>query len=191
MKIYTQQGDDGTTRLPGGEKVDKSDARVVACGEFDELNSHLGVVLAVLGPSKFARPLRDVQRMLLEAGAVIASLNVADPARQSGTVRDSDIVELEASIDAMETGLPSLRRFILPGGALAAAHVQVARSVCRRAERAVVVVMRERTDSTQLGRVQRYLNRLGDWLFVLARAVNQEKHSADAEWIPRGANKDS
>jgi cob(I)alamin adenosyltransferase len=176
MKIYTRTGDEGHTRLPGGAAVSKADGRIEALGALDELNAALGLAAAA-GPS-LRDVLQRVQHELLAVGA-----NVAAWAGQAGgnvPVLGPEAVErLEREIDAAEEQLAPLRQFILPGGSEAAARLHVARGVCRRAERAVV-----RLGGTDEGRVPwlAYLNRLSDWLFVMARLANKQAGVPDVLW---------
>lgn len=175
MKIYTRTGDHGQTSLFGGARVAKNDARIEAYGTVDELSSHLGVARASGIPEEIDRVLDQVQRDLFDVGAHLASPGTS---RFSG-VEAPRIVELEAAIDAMERGLAPLKNFILPGGTLPAAHLHVARTVCRRAER-LVVALNDETPAT-LSTIA-YLNRLSDYLFVAARFANARAGRADVEW---------
>ena len=180
MKIYTRTGDKGETSLFGGTRVQKSDRRVAAYGDVDELNACLGVVLADRELDSDAREmLVHVQKDLFAIGA-----QLADPAEKisarvaKAAVADADIDRLEKWIDRLETDLPPLRRFILPGGNTAGALLHLARTVCRRAERAIVALGPGNVDPAVLT----YVNRLSDWLFVLARAVNHRTGQAETEW---------
>lgn len=174
MKIYTRTGDRGETSLFGGARVPKNDPRIDAYGTVDELNSVIGVVLAIESDAQ----LLAVQRDLFEIGAHLASPGTS---RFSG-VESSRIEELERGIDAMEAELAPLKSFILPGGTPAAAQLHVARTVCRRAERLVVALSRNEAVGDQ---VVVYLNRLSDALFVMARWENQSKGIPDVLWDSR------
>ena len=160
-KIYTRTGDTGTTGLADGSRVDKDSARVTAMGDVDELNSHLGVVLAHELPDAARACLEDAQHALFDIGGEFAIPGAK-------TVDDSYVTGLEQTLDLLNEELPPLKEFILPGGGSAAAHVHVARSVCRRAERRLVALARSE-DINEASR--RYLNRLSDLLFVLARSL--------------------
>jgi cob(I)alamin adenosyltransferase len=171
VKIYTRTGDRGETSLFGGARVPKNDPRIDAYGTIDELNSCLGVVLAIERDAQ----LLAVQRDLFEIGAHLASPGTS---RFAG-VEASRIEELERGIDAMEAELAPLKSFILPGGTPAAAQLHVARTVCRRAER-LVVALHDNDPATQSSIA--YLNRLSDYLFVAARYANHKRGVEDVPW---------
>jgi cob(I)alamin adenosyltransferase len=177
VKIYTKTGDQGETSLRWGQRTAKDALRVEAYGSVDEANAFIGLAVAHLGQQPDTEPITAVravlvrvQRELFDVGADLA----APPEKEKGgrpKVAESHVAALEADIDRFDVLLPTLRNFILPGGTQAAAAVHVARTVCRRAERRVVTLMRqEPVDGTLL----RYLNRLSDLLFVLGRLINQE-----------------
>ncbi len=180
MKIYTRGGDAGGTALFGGTRVSKSDPRVAAYGEVDELNACLGVVRAqgeLAGD--LAALLEHVQKDLFAIGA-----RLADPAEKIAervtkvAVTDADIQRLEDWIDRFEAELPPLRRFILPGGNGAGALLHLSRTVCRRAERSIVALGADSVEAHLLA----YVNRLSDLLFVLARVVNHRSGQPEVEW---------
>ncbi len=179
MKIYTRTGDDGETGLFDGTRVPKSDARVDAYGEVDELNAVVGLARAAGVDADVDDMLAHLQRDLFALGA-----RLADPRERIATrvtkasLSSDDVTRLEGWIDRAEAELPPLRRFILPGGCPAAATLHVARGVCRRAERRMVGLGRDATDPVLVV----YVNRLSDLLFVLARLVNKRAGTADAEW---------
>ena len=181
MKIYTKTGDQGETRLFGGQQVAKDDLRVSAYGGVDELNAALGVARAVSGDRQIAEILRDIQAELFVLGA-----ELADPQRrgQGPPVTAEHSARLERLIDAAEEELPALKQFVLPGGAPAGAALHAARAVCRRAERGVVALARREQVNPA---VLVYLNRLGDLLFVLARQANQRAGVTDEKWEPPSA----
>ncbi|MDX1650486.1 MAG: cob(I)yrinic acid a,c-diamide adenosyltransferase [Myxococcota bacterium] len=184
MKIYTRRGDAGETDLFGGPRVGKDERRVEAYGAVDELNAVLGVALATTGHEDLRSLGAAVQGVLFDLGAYLASPD-AERRRKSGIPepRAGDVEALEARIDAFEAELAPLRSFILPGGSPAAAAFHVARTVCRRAERRAVALHREEPlEAAAL----RYLNRLSDLLFVLARVENARAGVADVEWHGRG-----
>jgi len=173
MKIYTRTGDTGSTSLFGGTRVPKSDPRIEAYGTIDELNAFLGVARASWPAGDIDAQLAAIQTDLFEIGAHLSSPGTS---RFPG-VENARIEELEHAIDAMESELPPLTNFILPGGSLAAANLHVARTVCRRAERLVVALGDEMTVA--------YLNRLSDYLFVAARFANLRHGTNDVPWTRR------
>jgi cob(I)alamin adenosyltransferase len=180
MKIYTKTGDSGETSLFGGDRVSKDANRVDAYGTVDELNAALGVVAADELPGEIAAVIRELQSGLFVLGADIATpVDVRNPSIRRIVAADAE--RLEALIDAHETKLEPLRNFVLPGGTPAAAHLHVARTVCRRAERAAVRL--SRADQLGVGCIV-YLNRLSDLLFVLARYVNAVRNVPDVKWNP-------
>ena len=184
MKIYTRRGDGGETDLFGSGRVPKDDGRVAAYGEVDELNSVLGVCRAATSHADLDRMLEAIPRELFALGAYLAT-----PERRhretSGMPepRAEEIAALEARIDEFEKELAPLQRFVLPGGCAAAAHFHVARTVCRRAERALVAL--DRSDPLEAHTIG-YLNRLSDLLFVCARLENARAGVPDVEWEGRG-----
>lgn len=179
MKIYTKTGDEGETSLFDGTRVSKTDPRVVAYGEVDEVQAALGVVRAAGLDPDFEDVCVTLQRDLFALGA-----RLADPAhkiarRVEKVVIDQASVErLEAWIDRLEAEVPALRHFILAGGAPAGAALHLARTVCRRAERAVLALPPEAVDPV----VRVYMNRLSDLLFVMARVANHRAGIPDTEW---------
>jgi cob(I)alamin adenosyltransferase len=177
-KIYTKTGDSGETSLFDGTRVSKADARVDAYGEIDELNAWIGLVrTSTLDPDLDAT-LAAVQRDLFAVGA-----ELADPARRIAAritkafVGDGEVARLEAAIDRFEGELRPLTKFILPGGSAGGAALHVARTICRRAERRVVALVPP-SDPV----VVRYINRLSDLLFVMARLANHRASVPEAEW---------
>ena len=176
MKIYTRTGDHGQTSLFGGARVAKNDARIEAYGTVDELSSHIGVVRTTPVPSDVDAILHQVQLDLFEVGAHLASPGTS---RFPG-VDAARVEELERAIDAMERELAPLTTFILPGGSSSAAHLHVARTVCRRAER-LVVALQDESPATVSTIV--YLNRLSDYLFVAARFANRRAGVDDVPWL--------
>lgn len=178
MRIYTRKGDDGTTDLLGGRRVSKDSRRVEAYGSVDELNAYLGLAQVHLrAHPRFAEMLQQIQNDLFTAGAELATpVGRAVPVAPIG---EAHVQRLETWIDEMEGNLPPLRHFILPGGSPGAAALHVARTVCRRAERRVVTLYRTEAGNPHL---IIYLNRLGDLLFVMARAVNAAEGVQDVIW---------
>jgi cob(I)alamin adenosyltransferase len=179
MKIYTRSGDQGDTSLLGGARVAKDVLRIETYGTVDELNCVLGLVRAQGVSERIDQVLDRVQNELLSVGAELAS---PDPvARGTRIIGPQHVAHLEADIDEYQAVLPPLKQFILPGGALAAATLHVARAVCRRAERHLVALARQDGRAVSLSLIA-YLNRLSDLLFVLARAANQEAGREDTLW---------
>lgn len=183
MKVYTRRGDAGETDLLGGPRVGKDHLRVETYGAVDELNALLGECRTRTEHADLARILEHAQGLLFDLGAMLATPDAARRARRGGpTLEDADVAELEAHIDGFDTELEPLRRFILPGGCEAASALHLARTVCRRAERRVVQLGRsEPVDASGL----RYLNRLSDLLFVMARVENRRAGLRDLEWRGR------
>ena len=178
MKIYTRTGDTGETSLFDGTRARKDDARVDAYGEIDELNAWLGLVRASRLDPALDEELVALQRDLFALGAQLADPADKLAARVTKAVIDDDhVVRLERLIDRLEGELPPLRRFILSGGTAAGAALHVARTVCRRAERRIVA-LNPPVDPILL----RYVNRLSDLLFVLARVVNHRGGVTETEW---------
>ena len=170
QSVVTKAGDEGSTGLFGGRRVRKDDLRICAIGAIDELNAAIGVVLSTASlPKDIRSPLLETQHMLFRLGADIATpMNVTEKVQRIDTVH----VELiHALITAIEQQLPPQTSFILPGGSDAAAHLHRARTICRRAEREVVRLLEHEEINNQ---VVAFLNRLGDYLFVLARKVNMD-----------------
>jgi len=190
MKIYTGGGDQGTTSLFSGERVAKSDPRIAAYGAVDELNSVLGAVAAALPPegSALLDELQRIQQELFQLGAWLAVTPGSTAAGHLHPFTEEPAKRLEIAIDALELELPPLRSFILPGGHPAAAWAHVARTVCRRAERHAVSLLTEtaepRCDPHRPSCILVYLNRLSDYLFVLARRLNQLTGMAEQPWSP-------
>lgn len=183
MRIYTRTGDSGQTGLFGGERVSKAHPRVEAYGAVDELNSVLGLVRARLPSGPLSDFLAQVQGRLFEVGAELATARREDPklAARVPHVTASHVAELEAWIDRLDAELPALRGFVLPGGSEAGALLHVARAVCRRAERRVVALAEGVAVNPE---ILRYLNRLGDFLFVAARWVNHTAGTPEEPWGP-------
>jgi cob(I)alamin adenosyltransferase len=180
MRIYTRKGDSGETDLLGGIRVPKDHVRINAYGNVDELNAQLGLFRAVIEEATIDSLLAEIQTRLFEAGAELAG---PDRTGATGrTIRSEDVDSLEKAIDRLESALPPLTHFVLPGGTDAACHAHVARCVCRRAERSVVRLLRSEPSETV---VLRYLNRLSDLLFVLSRWANQQAGVPDVTWSDR------
>jgi cob(I)alamin adenosyltransferase len=183
MRIYTKTGDDGSTGLFGGERVQKDSPLVEAYGTVDELNSVLGVALAELEPGPLRELLLELQDDLFCLGAELACAPGKQGNLASRRIDAAEIARLERAIDGHEEALKPLRNFILPGGSRASAALHLARTVCRRAERRLLSAQRE---ASVRGALLIYLNRLADLLFVLAREANRIAGSEDVPWTPRG-----
>ncbi len=184
MKIYTRRGDQGETDLFAGGRVGKDDPRVASYGEVDELNSAIGLAAAETAQDDVRALCQAIQNVLFDLGAYLASPNAERREKSGiGDPRAEDVAALEQRIDAFEAELAPLQRFILPGGTRAAAAFHLARTVCRRAERQCVALDRSQALHPEL---LRYLNRLSDLLFVLARIENRRSAVADVEWQGRG-----
>ena len=184
MKIYTKTGDGGETGLFGGERVSKASARVEAYGEIDELNSVLGVVrthtLGREGPDDFDALLATIQSRLFDLGAELSNPKGKDLGIP--LVDDEDVEAMERAIDRAELEVAPQKTFILPGGARMSADLHVARCVCRRAERRLVTLAGEAEVRPVL---VRYVNRLSDLLFTLARLANHRAGNEDVPWVGR------
>jgi cob(I)alamin adenosyltransferase len=188
MKIYTGTGDRGKTSLFSGERVSKSSLRIVAYGDLDELNSVIGAVAAsmVADPRVLKEELRHIQALLLNAGAWLATTPGAASARFLEPFSDEAAKTLEKAIDRMDEELPELKHFILPGGHLSATLAHMARTVCRRTERRVIDLV-EREDGSAgptdtMKHILVFLNRLSDYLFVVARFCNHLHGQEDELW---------
>jgi len=171
-KIVTRTGDAGTTGLGDGSRVAKDSARIDAIGAVDELNSALGVLLAEALPASVAACLVEVQHDLFDLGGELSIPG-------SSAVGDAQVTRLEQAIAGFNADLPPLKEFILPGGTRAASQAHVARTVCRRAERSLVHLG---ATTAVADPVRKYVNRLSDLLFVLARVINRHAGCADVQW---------
>ena len=182
MKIYTKTGDRGDTALFGGARVSKASQRVAAYGDVDELNSVLGVIVAHSQEDSARSDLQQIQGDLFVLGAELAK----NPDKQvdlgMALIAEGDVARLERQIDALDLTLAPLKTFILPGGSVPAAFLHVARTTCRRAERAVVELAKTEPVREEL---IRYLNRLSDLLFTLARSSNARAGVPDVPWVGR------
>ena len=181
-KVYTRKGDSGSTRLGGGQEVPKDSLRIEAYGTVDELSSCIGVAIASgLDPS-LETPLTAAQNELFHVGSDLCILEGDKKRLQAPTIQQRHVDALEKLIDWLTSELGPLENFILPGGSPGASHLHVARSVCRRAERLVVALSRQEKVGPF---VVKYLNRLSDALFVMARYENKRKGTADILWDSR------
>ncbi len=181
FKIYTKTGDDGTTGLYGGARVPKYDLRIEAYGTVDELNSYLGLIRDQSIGKNSVEVILEIQDRLFTLGAILA----AQPGKKNLSVPElhaSDIEFLEKQIDQMDLALEPMKNFILPGGHTTVSFIHIARCVCRRAERLTVHLS---ADNDVNSLIIRYLNRLSDYLFTLARFVSKELGASEQPWIPR------
>ena len=188
MKVYTKTGDTGTTALFGGTRVPKDHIRIESYGTVDELNSYIGLIRDQEMNSHFKDILIEIQDRLFTVGAILATPPEKE-VMKNGELRlknlgivESDIELLENEIDAMEDSLPQMTHFVLPGGHSTVSYCHIARCVCRRAERL----------SVHLDHIEpiapiaiKYLNRLSDYLFVLARKLSSDLNADEVKWIPR------
>jgi cob(I)alamin adenosyltransferase len=188
MKVYTKTGDTGTTSLFGGTRVPKHHIRIESYGTIDELNSHIGLIRDQDINPFYKNVLIEVQDRLFTVGAILATppeketLKNGQPRLQKLGIVDGDIEYLEKEIDIMEATLPQMTHFVLPGGHTTVSYCHIARCVCRRAER-LAVHLHELEPTQEL--VIKYLNRLSDYLFVLARKLSQDLTADEVQWIPR------
>lgn len=181
MSIYTKTGDEGVTSLVGGERVLKDDPRVAAYGAVDELSSVIGLLITYCSKKDDVLFLQKIQRDLFIIGGFLATdLKSASP-RQGLLIKEDIVHSIETEIDRLEASLPRLQSFILPGGCRAACLSHVCRTICRRAERDIVRFMRQNEESMD-NMLLRYVNRLSDYLFLLARKMNQDAKIDDVRW---------
>ena len=181
-RVYTRTGDDGTTGLGGGQRVPKDSPRIAAYGTVDELSSAIGAALAAGLDGRLASALLRVQNDLFNLGSDLCILEEDKARMPVPVVEERHVRALEELMDALSADLPPLDNFILPGGSPGAAHLHVARTVCRRAERLLVSLAREEAIGVQ---TEVYLNRLSDALFVMARYENLQKGVPDVLWNSR------
>jgi cob(I)alamin adenosyltransferase len=181
MKIYTKTGDKGTTGLFGGKRLPKHALRIEAYGTVDELNAYIGLLRDVAESEEIRQILKQIQDRLFTIGASLAT-NPDKENLQTPDLHASDIELLEQEIDKMDAELPMLKNFILPGGHTTVSFCHIARTVCRRAERlAVALSETEAVDEVIL----KYLNRLSDYLFVLARKLSKDLKAEEVVWTTR------
>jgi cob(I)alamin adenosyltransferase len=178
-KIYTRKGDDGTTSLGGRQRVPKESARICAYGTVDELNSNIGVAVAHGLDPKLNDALLVIQNELFHLGSDLCFIEEDKEKYQLPQIEEKRIVKLEQFIDELTAVVGPLENFILPGGSVGAAHLHVARTVCRRAEREVAALAREEASGAF---VASYLNRLSDLLFVMARYENYQRNVPEPLW---------
>ncbi len=182
-KIYTKTGDLGNTALIGGTKIPKSHIRIESYGNIDELNSYIGLVSDYMQDLLLKGVLKEIQDRLFTIGSSLA----CDPDKETGMhlpdLKEADITFLEKEIDRMSEALPIMKHFILPGGHIAVSTLHITRCVCRRAERGVVNLLQHEAFVDPL--VLKYLNRLSDYLFVLARYAGKQLGVEEIAWLPR------
>lgn len=183
FKIYTKTGDKGATSLIGGVRVPKNHIRIESYGTVDELNSYLGMVNDMCANREIDEWLREIQDRLFTVGSVLATNPDKEVKMKLPDLHDADVAWLEMHIDKMNEALPEMRSFIIPGGNLAASTCHVARCVCRRAERLCVGMVNEGEMVPEL--ILKYLNRLSDFLFVLARYIGHINGAPELPWRPR------
>ena len=194
MKIYTKTGDKGQTGLIGGRRVSKADLRIDAYGTVDELNSWIGLVRDQSVNADRKALLKEIQDRLFTIGAELATDPEKAPKQVMPAIVPADVTLLETSMDAMDTELPELRAFVLPGGHESVSFCHLARTVCRRAERLVIALNETLPPSARSAGavpapvdplVIQYLNRLSDYLFMLSRKMAQDLGAEEIEWKPR------
>jgi cob(I)alamin adenosyltransferase len=188
MKVYTKTGDNGTTALFGGTRVPKDHIRIESYGTVDELNSYIGLIRDQEINEHYKKILIEIQDRLFTVGAILATPPEKE-VKKNGELRlqnlgiiESDIELLENEIDTMEDALPPMTHFVLPGGHPTVSHCHIARCICRRAERLAVHLDHNEAVAEI---VIQYLNRLSDYLFVLARKLSHDLNAEEVKWIPR------
>ena len=182
MKIYTKGGDKGTTSLFGGKRVSKKDLQIEAYGTVDELNSYIGALISEVQEEQPIKDLMGLQSILFDIGSHLASDGTSD--KYLPELQDSLIDHLEKRMDEMTAKLPELKSFILPGGNKRVAQTHICRTVCRRAERRVVHLL-DQNSNDNLAWCLRYLNRLSDYFFVLARYLMLLDGVDEVKWNPK------
>ncbi len=182
-KIYTKTGDEGRTSLIGGTRVPKSHIRINAYGTVDELNAFIGLLGDQLADRHGREQLREIQDRLFTIGSSLACDPTKEIVMKIPDLLESDIRLLEHEIDAMNERLPEMRSFILPGGHMAVSTAHICRTVCRRAERIIVELDAQEPLGQPL--IIQYLNRLSDYLFVLARYIGMQSGADEMKWKPR------
>jgi cob(I)alamin adenosyltransferase len=183
LKIYTKTGDKGTTSLIGGTKVPKSHLRIEAYGTVDELNSYTGLCKDLLTDNQSKTILQEIQDRLFTIGSSLACDPEKEPKMKIPDLKETDITLLEKEIDRMNETLPPMKSFILPGGHATVSHLHIARCICRRAERCCVKLESESLEVDPI--IIKYLNRLSDYLFMLARYIAHQLKAEEIPWKPR------
>ena len=182
FKIYTKTGDKGTTALIGGVRVPKDNIRIEAYGTVDELNSYVGLVKDAFDNTDTSATLQEIQDRLFTIGAILATPPNKEIKMALPDLHEEDITFMESAIDKMDSSLPAMKSFILPGGDIVSSYAHLARCVCRRAER-ICVALNEGEPVNLL--VMKYLNRLSDYLFVLSRYILHTKGKPETPWRAR------
>ncbi|MBR5843068.1 MAG: cob(I)yrinic acid a,c-diamide adenosyltransferase [Bacteroidaceae bacterium] len=180
--LYTATGDKGTTSLVGGKRVSKTDMRLEAYGTTDELNSHIGLLVAMMPAGDDVALLRRIQDTLFIVGSALATDLETTTLHEASRLKEEEITCVEQRIDYLDSQVPPLCKFVLPGGAVAAAQAHVCRTVCRRAERCICALAELHPVADH---VQRYVNRLSDYFFVLARYINHTTNTPEIFWGDR------
>ncbi|MFY7963270.1 MAG: cob(I)yrinic acid a,c-diamide adenosyltransferase [Chitinophagaceae bacterium] len=183
MKVYTKTGDKGKTSLIGGTKVSKSHIRIESYGTVDELNSFIGLCNDSITDEKSKSTLKEIQDRLFTIGSSLACDPDKEPLMKLPDLKEADVTFLENEIDMMNTSLPLMKNFILPGGDIAVSNLHVARCVCRRAERICVAMQENNLFIDPI--VVKYINRLSDYLFVLARYIGKLHNVKEIAWKAR------
>lgn len=180
MKVYTKTGDKGQTSLVGGQRVSKCCERLESYGTVDELNSHVGLLIALDADDTDKQFLTDIQGKLFVVGGYLATDNSQREVRSGNIVTPEMVSAVESEIDRLQAMLPPLRLFILPGGTVASSQAHVCRTVCRRAERCILRLVECGAEVDE--QVLSYVNRLSDYFFVLARKLNVDAGVEDVVW---------
>lgn len=181
MNIYTRTGDQGQTSLVGGQRVSKTCTRLESYGTIDELCSQIGLLITYCTQQSDIETLTDIQEKLFVVGGYLATDNTQHDIRPGNIVTQEMVTDLEQKIDTISASLPPFRCFILPGGCRSAALAHVCRTVCRRAERRILALVEEGNEVDV--QVIAYVNRLSDYLFVLARKLNQDQQYEETIWV--------
>lgn len=181
MKIYTKTGDKGTTQLIGGQRVSKSNLRIHTYGDVDELNSFLGLALSYTDASgvDLHSQIQKIQNLLFNMGSILACIDL-EKHNTLPKIKEADISEIETWIDLIQSELPAIKNFILPGGHISASHFHVCRTVCRRVERQVQKLVDNGDEIPE--NILIFLNRLSDYLFCVARYCNFKNKISDIYW---------
>lgn len=183
FRVYTKTGDKGTTALIGGTRVSKASDRIEAYGTTDELNSYIGLIKDTVANEQIINELTIIQQQLFVIGAILATTPEKEVKMALPHIKEEDVIVLENQIDYYEHNLEPLQYFVLPGGHVVASYAHLARCVCRRAERLAVGVY-EHSNHPEATIVMKYLNRLSDYLFVLARYIVKMNNAKEQFWIP-------
>lgn len=182
MKVYTKTGDLGMTSLVGGTRVPKNSVRLEAYGNVDELNSYIGMIRSLVTDLEISGELAEIQMRLFDLGANLATDPDAPNQKITTGIIEEDVLLLEKGIDRMDTQIPPLKYFVLPGGNQTASFCHIARTVCRRTERRMLDLNQQVAID---GLLLKYINRLSDYLFVLSRKIIHDSGVEELKWIPR------